>query len=108
MNLRQAKNRQFGYCSFSVISSMKDYRYFIDLRTITSDQTVYNNSSLSFSLDRNYSEVINSLLSIHIHVINFLLFAWVTFKYILETDEILQFLDKKLSTCVASHFRARG
>ena len=62
------------------------------LRTITSDQTVYNNSSLPFSfklvgiisLGTNYWEVINSLFVLPGLYLN-----------ILETETILQFWDKE-------------
>ena len=79
------------------------------LRTITSDRTVHNNSSLSYrtrrydiiwiSMDRNYREVIN------------LLFASPILFYlnILKTGKILQHWDKtrKCSTCVARHSKRK-
>ena len=73
------------------------------LRTITSDQTVYNNLSLSFSfelagmmsLDRNYWEVINLLFVLPGLYLN-----------ILKTEKTLQFSNKEFSTCVARHSSA--
>ena len=67
------------------------------LRTVTSDRTAYNNSSLPFWTRyhwiENYWEAINLLLVSSGLYLN-----------ILETEGISQFWDKKFSTCVARYF----
>ena len=72
------------------------------LRTVTSDQYTINRRFLfefvgTISLDRNYREVINLLFVLPGLYLN-----------ILKTEKILQFWDKRFSTCVARHSSAKG
>ena len=72
-------------------------------RTITSDQTVYNNLSLSFSFElvgttslyRNYWEVINLLFALPISL----------YLDILKTQKILQFLGQNILDVIGTSFQ---